>query len=201
MELRKIKAIFIVVIAVAALFVASPALQRIVSAPQTDFYTELWILDSAHTANNYPSNIVDGSNYTIYLDIANHLGYCGYYTVEVKLRNDILPVPGNFSATPLDTPSLYNITVFVPNTSTWELPITFSFTYNLNHTNSSQVNFNQLTLNGIPLNLMGYSTTHRTQTPLGFFGNLYFELWLYNGTSSQIQYNNRYVNLPLNMTV
>ncbi len=199
MALLKIKAIIIVVTAVLALFVASPALQRILAPPQTDFYTEFWVLDSAHSANNYPTSIVQGTNYSIYLDIANHLGYCGYYVIEVKLRNDVMPYPGSFNNTPVNLPSLYNLTAFAPNKSTWELPVTFSFTYNVN-SNISQVNFNKMTLNGANLDLTGYSTTYRTQAPNGFFGNLYFELWLYNNTSGEFQYNDRYVNLPLNMT-
>jgi uncharacterized membrane protein len=188
----------VVLTAVLALFVASPALQRILTPPQTDFYTELWILDSAHTADNYPSNIVQGNSYTIYLYMANHLGYCGYYVIEVKLWNNVMPYPGSFNNTPVNLPSLYNLTAFVPNKSTWELPIIFSFTYNLNR---PRVNFNEMTLNGAVLNLTGYSTTYRGQAPNGFFGNLYFELWLYNNTAGEFQYNDRYVNLPLNMTV
>lgn len=200
MNLLKVKAILVVLTAVLALFVALPALQRVLAPPQTDFYTELWLLDSAHSANNYPSNILQDSNYTIYLDIANHLGYCGYYVIEVKLRNDVMPYSGSFNHIPINLPSLYNLTAFVPNKSTWELPITFSFTYNVNWTNS-QVNFNEMTLNGAILNLKGYSTTYRPQAPNGFFENIYFELWLYNGTTGELQYNDRYVNLPLNMTV
>ena len=198
MNLLKVKAVLVVLIAVLALFVASPALQRILAPPQTDFYTELWVLDSAHSANNYPSNIVQGSNYTMYLDITNHLGYCGYYIIEVKLRNDAMPYPGSFNHEPVNLPSLYNLTAFVPNKSTWELPITFSFTYNVTN---SQVNFTEMTLNGAILNLQGYSITYRSQAPNGFFGNISFELWLYNYTTGEFQYNDRYVNLPLNMTV
>ena len=198
-DLLKVKALIIVLTAVLALFVASPAIQRVLAPPQTDFYTELWILDSAHTANNYPFNIVQGNNYKIYLDIANHLGHCSYYTIEVKLWNDVMPYLGNFNNTPVNIPSLYNLTAFVPNKSTWELPITFSFTYNVNSANS-QVNFSEMTLNGAVLNLNGYSTTYRGQAPKGYFGNIYFELWLYNSTIGESQYNDRYVNLPLNMT-
>jgi hypothetical protein len=200
MSLQGIKVVLVVVTAVLALFVASPALQRVLAPPQTDFYTELWLLDSAHSANNYPSNIVRGSDYTVYLDIANHLGYCGYYIVEVKLRNDVMPYPGSFSGAPVNLPSLYNFTAFVPDGSTWELPVTFSFTYDVDWVNS-QVVFDEMTLNGAVLSLNGYSTTYRSQAPVGFSGNLYFELWLYNGTTGEFQYNDRYVNLPLNMTV
>ena len=182
------------------MFVASPALQRILVPPQTDFYTELCILDSAHTADNYPFNIVQGGNYSIYLDIANHLGYRGYYCIEVKLRNDVMPYPGSFNGAPIDLPSLYKFTAFVSDKSTWELPITFSFTYTVNY-NALQVNFNEMALNGAILNLNGYSTTYRSQAPKGYFGNLYFELYLYNSTVGEFQYNDRYVNLPLNMTV
>jgi len=109
-----------------------------------------------------------------------------------------MPYPGSFNHEPVNLPSLYNLTAFVPNKSTWELPITFSFTYNVTN---SQVNFTEMTLNGAILNLQGYSITYRSQAPNGFFGNIYFELWLYNYTTGEFQYNDRYVNLPLNMTV
>jgi len=204
MNLFRVKAVLVVVTAVLVLIVASPALEQVLVPPQTDFYTELWVLDSAHSANNYPSNIVQGSNYTIYLDIANHLGYCGYYVIEVKLWNNVMPYPGSFNHEPVNLPSLYNLTVFVPNKSTWELPVTFSFTYsfayNFINYNSSQVKFNSMVLNGAALNLTGYSTTFRPQYPSGFWGNIYFELWLYNYTTGELQYNDRYVNLPLDMT-
>jgi uncharacterized membrane protein len=200
MNLLKTKAVLLVLTAALALFVASPALQRILISPQTDLYTELWLLDSAHSANNYPFNVTSDTNYTLYLDVANHLGYCGYYVIEVKLRNEVMPYPGSFNHTPINLPSLYNLTTFVPNKSTLEIPLQFSIKY-ISDWSKLRVNFTEMTLNNVNLNLTGYSTVFRPQAPSGFFGNVYFELWLYNTTSGELQYNHRYVNLPLNMTV
>jgi hypothetical protein len=33
-----------------------------------------------------------------------------------------------------------------------------------------------------------------------FYGNLFFELWIYNSTISDFQYHERYVDLKFNMT-
>jgi hypothetical protein len=200
MDLLKVKVIIIVTASILALFVASPAISRILIQPQTNFYTELWILNSAHSANNYPYNVLPGDNYTIYLDIANHIGYCGYYLVEVKLRNDVMPYPGSWNDMPVNLPSLYNLTAFVPDESNFELPLTFSFNFTPNST-CPQINFNRMVLNGVFIDLTGYSTTYRNEAPNGYFGNVYFELWLYNRTTGEFQYNDRYVNLPLNMRV
>nr|MDO8045411.1 DUF1616 domain-containing protein [Candidatus Baldrarchaeota archaeon] len=81
------RAVFLVVTFIVALIVASPALSRLLVYPRTEFFTELWILDSNHRAENYPFNITRNQNYTIYLGIGNHLGNCSYYVIEVKFKN------------------------------------------------------------------------------------------------------------------
>ncbi|RLI41503.1 hypothetical protein DRO59_06810 [Candidatus Bathyarchaeota archaeon] len=90
---------------------------RVLIYPRTEFFTELWILDSNHRAENYPFNITRNQNCNVFLGIGNHLGYCAYYLVEVKFRNQTQPEPTNFgpigNRTPNPLPSLFNITAFV----------------------------------------------------------------------------------------
>jgi uncharacterized membrane protein len=195
-NLKQYKSLWIVVTAVLALLVASPALARVLVYPQTSFFTEVWLLGPGHMAEDYPYNITANENYRVFLDIANHLGSCAYYVVKVKFRNDTQSAPNSLNFTPSDLPSLYNMTAFVANGETWELPITFEFSYKVT---TIQVNFKSMTFNGININLTGESSDWNPQNR-AFYGNLLFELWIYNSTTSTFQYHERFVSLLLNMT-
>ena len=159
-NLSQYKVLFIVVTAILALLVASPALERVLVYPQTEFFTELSVLGPAHTAENYPYSIVKNENYTIFLELTNQLGSCAYYQVEVKFRNETQSAPDSFNRTSSSLPSLYNMNVVVANKESLEIPVNFAFDYSLgpNANNLSQANFNSLTLNGETLNLQGNSS-------------------------------------------
>jgi uncharacterized membrane protein len=199
MNLQEYKVLFIVVISVSALLVASPALQRLLVYPQTEFFTELWLLGPEHKAENYPFNITLGENYNVFLGVANHLGHCAYYQVQVKFRNQTQSAADSFNRTPSSLQSLYSINVFVADKESWELPVAFSFDYSYDE-NNSIVNFNRIMFNNVALNLTGYSAAWDPQGSR-FFGNLFFELWIYNDTVNNFQYHERFVSLHLNMTV
>jgi hypothetical protein len=196
------RVLFLIVITVIALFVASPALSRLLVYPRSEFFTELWLLGPNHMAEDYPFNIARGQNYSVFLDVCNHLGYTAYYLVEVKFRNVTQSAPTSFgppsNQTPSSLSSLYNITAFVSDEETWELPLTFSFNYAFNKT-MLQVDFQSMTLNGVTLGLNGYRTSWNATMRM-LPGNLVFELWLYNSTTSNFQYNQRFLSLWLNMT-
>ena len=193
---QQYKALWILVTAVLALLVSSPALARVFVYPQTSFFTEVWLLGPGHTAENYPYNITANENYRVFLDIANHLGSCAYYIVEVKFRNETESAPNSFNFTSSSLPSLYNISVFVANGETWELPVTFGFNYNVAQLH---VGFESMTFNGLNFNLAGVSSDWNPQTKV-YYGNLFFELWIYNSATNTFQYHERFVSLLLNMT-
>ncbi len=199
MNLQEYKVVILVVTAVVALIVASPALQHVLVYPQTEFFTELWLLGPNHTAQDFPHNITRGESYHAFLGIANQLGRCAYYEVQVKFRNSTQSAPDIFNRTASILPPLYSLNVFVADKEEWELPLTFGFDYSYEN-GSSQVIFNRLMLNNEQLNLNGYSAywdSNRT----AFFGNLIFELRIYNDTISNFQYHERFVDLKFNMTV
>lgn len=197
MNLQDYKVLILVVTAISALIVASPALQRLLVFPQTDFFTELSLLGPGHMAEDFPYNITNGVSYNVFLDVTNRLGQCAYYQVQVKFRNQDQSAPDNFNHTSSTLTPLYTINAVVANQETWELPITFSFDYSYDG-NSSQINFNQLMFNNAALNLFGSSTSWDSQKNV-FFGNLVFELWIYNETTANFQYHQRYVDLKFNM--
>jgi len=202
MNLSEYKVLFIVVTAVVALFVASPVLSRVLVYPRTEFFSEMWLLGPGHKAEGYPYNISRGQNYTVFLGIGNQLGYCAYYVVEVKFRNETQSAPSSFgpieNRTPSSMPSLFNITAFVADEQDWELPLGFSFDYEVS-LDRSQVMFHNLTLNNEILGLDGYSTAWNS-TRTVFFGNLMFELWIYNAQATVLSYHGRFVDLKFNMT-
>ena len=224
--LQRYKVLFFVIAGIIILLVASPALQRVLVYPQTDFFTETWLLGPSHTAENYPYNITADQNYGVFLGIANHLGSCAYYMVEVKFRNETQSAPDTLGATASSLPSLYNMYVFVPDGGQYEVPLNFAFGYSISNVtrvvysnvtsaqgfgNSSmvqpipttvtllQANYYSLNLNNNTLSLRGLSQDWNSTTS-EFYGNLFFELWIYNGTTAGFQYNNRFVSLQFNMT-
>jgi hypothetical protein len=202
MNLQKCKGLFVIVISVSALLVASPALQRLLVYPQREFFTELWLLGPEHMAENYPVNITLGENYPMFLGIANQLGQCAYYMIQVKFRNQTQSAADRLNRTPSSLPPLYNITAFVADKEKWEIPISFSFNYVQDSYNEtlSQVRFLTMTFNDNVLNLNDYSAVWDAEKSV-FFGNLFFELWIYNGTVGAFTYHERFTDLKFNMTV
>jgi hypothetical protein len=203
-NLAVFKTILLVVTAVLALFVASPALQRLLVYPQKEFFTELWLLGPEHTAENFPFNITSNINYNIFLGIGNHLGSFAYYSIQVKFRNQTQPSADSFNHTASSLPPLYSITAFGADKETWELPVTFSFEYTYNedpdNESLSKVEVNTLMFNDLLLDLEGYSATWDSEREV-FFGNLFFELWIYSDATGSFQYHQRSTSLWFNMTV
>jgi len=203
MDLSRYGVPFFVVVAVVALLVASPCLSRVLVWPRAEFFSELWVLGSNHMAEDYPFNVSSGQSYRVYLGIGNQLGYCAYYRIEVKFRNESQSMPSSFGAVedrvPSDLPSLFNVSAFVADQNSWELPVTFGFDYEFNET-LVQVGFNSMTFNDNVLGMSGESAGWNATTSR-FYGDLIFELWLYSGSADNFGYHGRFVDLKLNMTV
>jgi hypothetical protein len=199
MSLHEYRVTFMVVTGVLALIVASPALSRLLVYPRTEFFTELWILGPDHRAEDYPFNITRNHSYSVFLGVGNRLGYCGYYLVEVKYRNLTQSAADSFNRTPSSLPSLFNITAFVEDESVWEQQLAFSFDYDYYNETVSPVEFSSLALNDVELDMSDYTVAWNSEKN-GFFGDLFFELWLYNDTVSGFEYHERFVSLRLNMT-
>ena len=190
--------LFLVGTSVLALVVASPALSRLLVYPRTEYFSEMWLLGPDHRAEDYPFNVSRGQNYTVFLGVGDKLGYCAYYVVEVKFRNESMPAPSSFNRTSSSLSSLFNLTLVVADQTVWEEPLTFSFNYGLNESLLA-VEFYSLTLNNVVLDLNGLSTGWNA-TRSRFYGNLVFELWLHDSASNLLVYHERYVDLKLNMT-
>jgi hypothetical protein len=202
LKITDYQVLFLTVVAVVALLVASPALSRLLVLPRTEFFTELWLLGPNQKAEDYPFNLTSNQNSSVFLGIRNQLGYAAYYLVMVKFRNQTQSAPSSFgpleNRTPSEMPSLYNITAFVADEEVWEKSLTFSINY-VHNASFSKVDFHGLELNEVALELTNYEAMWDPSRN-EFLGNLFFELWLYNMTTSSFQYHARFVSLRLNMT-
>jgi hypothetical protein len=199
LDVRNYQVLFLVVVAVTALLVASPALSRLLVWPRTDFFTELWILGPNHMAEDYPYNVSRDQNYSVFLGIGNRLGHLACYSIAVKFRNQTQPAADSFNRTFSSLPALYNVSAFVPDEQVLELPLTFSLNYSYSDA-LSRIEFHSLTLNGVLLGLTDCTATWDSGRN-EFMGNLFFEAWIYNATVGDFQYHERFVSLRLNMTI
>lgn len=202
MSFREYNVIFWIAVGILALIVASPALSRLLVYPRTQFFTELWILGPNHMAGEYPYNVSRNQNCSIYLGLANHLGYCAYYLVEVKFRNESQPEPSSFgpigNRTPSSLPSLFSFSAFVADEQVWEKPLAFSLDYGYNQ-GFSRIEYHSMKFNDVVLDLSRYSSAWNS-TRSEFRGDLLFEAWVYNASLGDFQYHERFVSLRLNVT-
>ena len=199
MSFREYGVVFWVGVGVLALLVASPGLSRLLVWPQTEFFTELWILGPNHMAEGYPYNVSRYENYNIFLGVGNRLGHLAYYSIAVKFRNQTQPAADTFNRTFSSLPALYNVSAFVPDEQVLELPLTFSLNYSYPDA-LSRIEFYSLTLNGVFLDLANCTATWDSGRS-EFMGNLFFEAWIYNATMGGFQYHERFVGLRFNMTI
>ncbi|MDR2720221.1 MAG: DUF1616 domain-containing protein, partial [Nitrososphaerota archaeon] len=195
-NLERFKALFFVVPLILILLVASPAMQHFLAYPPNDRFTEFWLLGSDQKAENYPYDIVNDTDYRVFLGLSNHLGSASYYLVQVKLLNQSIDGPDTFKRTPSNLTALYNFNVFVADDQNVQLPLTFSFDYNFL---DSDLYFNSLILCDDDVDLGGYVSTPDSIS-WDYYACLVFELWLYNNSINKFQYHERYLSLQLNMT-
>jgi hypothetical protein len=224
-DFKQHKSLFLIVTLILVLPVASVALQKILVYPQTEFFTNLWILGPKHTVENYPHNVTSGSDYNVFLGVANHLGVSANYQIEVKFLNLTRSAPDSFNNSFNNIEPIYSIDFIVPDEGIWETSLTFSFGYSFDRVartiqrNMSvslpdgnvtyqivsenlildRVNFDYIRLNDAEVSLRGVSSDFDLQTH-EFFGNLVFELWILDDSSGRFVYHDRYVDLKFNMT-
>ncbi|MEM0118142.1 MAG: DUF1616 domain-containing protein [Conexivisphaerales archaeon] len=85
-------------------------------------FSELGTLGPSIKIGDYPTQVVAGQNFTLYLYVGNHEGHVEYYEVLVKLGN-ASNVNINES---LPVPPLYTFGMVLVNNQTYLQPITIS---------------------------------------------------------------------------
>ncbi len=142
---------------------------------------------------DYPFNVSRDEVYSIYLGVDNHRGALESYVVYVKLRNQ--SEASLDSAVPSSVRRLFEYRVFLEDGRSWETQMRFSF---------ANISFfdNRSFLRDLVINDSTFSvnkTALWNDENLGHYYQLLMELWLYNTTSGDLEYN-RSTSIWLNMT-
>lgn len=192
MNLEEYRTLFIGATLVLSLMAAVPMLSIVVPI-QTDSerFSELWLLGPNHLAEDYPFNVRVLEEYRIFVGASNHMGFSKYYVVYVKFRNQTRALTNSQSSTPSPLDPVYEFQFVVENGETWENPLLFSF-------RGEPSSISHISVNGLVFPVNCSSTWNSIEN--GFFYQLFFELWMYDETSSNLRYHNRFVGLWLNMT-
>ena len=196
MNLEGYKLVFVAVGLIGVLLIASPAIAGAIRLPGGETFSELYLLGPSQMAANYPYNIAVGQNYSVYVDVANHLGSSAYYVLYVKLGNASDQMPNNILGTPSILQPLYEYRFSIQDSMNWESPVNFSVSSASISGINSQIN--TLQINGVAFNVDKPAMWDSNSTTFTY--QLIFELWRYNIQSSSIQFDNRFVNLQLNLT-
>ena len=196
MKLNDYKLIFIAVGLIGVLLIATPALADVLRPPSTEQFSELYLLGPGQMTENYPFNIEAGQNYSVYVGVANQMGSLVYYTVYVKFMNQTDQMPNATTGMPSSVQSSYEYRFSVQNGESWESPLTFSVSDTSFSINQSFIK--TLTINNDVFDINKPSLWDSNTTTFSY--KLLLELWIYDMQSGTISYNNRFVDLELNLT-
>ena len=195
-RLKDYKLLFAVVFLIGVLLIASLAIGAVLRFPIGEQFSVLYLLGPGRMAEDYPFNVAAGQNYSVYVNVKNHLGSSVYYALYVKFGNQTDQMPNAPLGIPSSLPPLYEYRFSIPDSTNWERLLHFSISNAVIQGNNSQVNtlqINDFTFNvNKPANWNSNSTTFTYQ--------LFFELWIYNVQTGSVEFNNRFVNLQLNLT-
>ena len=195
-RLKDYNLVFAVVILIAVLLIASPAIAELIHVPGGEQFSELYLLGPERMAENYPYNIAVGKSYSVYAGIRNHLGSLAYYVLYVKFGSQSDPIPNSTLDSPSSLPTLNEYLFSIPDGMSWERLLTFSVSNAAIEENNSQIN--TLQINDASFNVNKFAMWNSNSTIFTY--SLFFELWRYNIQSSSIQFDNRFVSLNLNLT-
>lgn len=196
MKLGDYKLVFIVAALIGSLLIASPAIAGAIRLPQEEQFSELYLLGPEQKAQSYPSNIAVGQNYSVYVNVGNHLGSSAYYLLYVKLANATDQLPNTTPETPSPLQPLYEYRFSIKDSAIWQWPLRFTVTDASISPITSQIN--TLQINDQTINVAKSAEWNSNSTAYTY--RLFFELWLYNEQTGSVEFNNRYVNLQLNLT-
>ena len=196
MKLEGYKLVFVVVGLIGVLLIAPPAIAGAIHLPGGEQFSELYLLGPNQMAENYPSNVAVGQKYSVYVGVGNQLGSSAYYVLFVKFGNQTDQMPNVTFGTPSSLSPLYEYRFSIQDGMNWESLLNFSVSSASISGINSQIN--TLQLNGVAFNVdkpVMWDSNSST-----FKYQLLFELWIYNVQTGSIEFNNRYVNLQLNLT-
>jgi Protein of unknown function (DUF1616) len=195
-NLADVKLLYVFSCVMLGLIILSPTLFATVSFPDGEPFSELYILGSNRILENIPSNVVANSLYTVYLGVGNHLGESASYLVYVKIRNQTEPLPDSIVGEPSSLAPVFEYRMILADGEVLEKDVIFSIENVMFDGNESRIS--DLSINGHPASVDKVAVLDEQKN--GFFYQLFFELWIYNVTTSGFEFHNRSVGFMLNLT-
>lgn len=196
LSLEDYRTLFIVIGLAGILILAWPTLAYLLPARASERFSELYVLGPSRMAEGYPFNVKADETYKVFVGIGNHMGSSVYYSLCVKLRNRVEPLPNSTTATPSSLPAFYERRHFVGDGEIFETPLNFSLRGLTFHGSTCTVD--TIMVNNLKWNI-GKTVTWDSENK-GYCLELFFELWIFVPESRSSSYHNRFVGFWLNMT-
>jgi hypothetical protein len=193
---KEFKALYASFCSVLLIIAISPAVFSLLSLPEGECFTELWLLEEGHMAENFPFIVREGETHHVSVSISNHMRSSVYYTLYVWLLNRTSAISGsNHHDDAFENP-LYEYRIILVHDETWERYIEFSLS-------NVTVNEGSMHVGGISINgsiLPVSCSTDWDSEDQGFYYQLLMNLWVLNTTSTEFVSHNRSVWIWLNIT-
>jgi hypothetical protein len=194
-NLKDFRNMFIIATLGVALVVASPALAVFLPEVGSERFSEFWLLNSDHVADDFPYNVGVDEVYNVFIGIGNHMGGSEHYLVYVKFGNVTLGFPDIKGGVASSLHPLYEYRLFISDGDSWESALTFSF-------ENVFVEDDVLVVGDVVVNGVSFPVDASASFDSegdGFFFQLFFELWRYDLESESFRFDDRFVGLQLNM--
>jgi Protein of unknown function (DUF1616) len=195
-NLEDAKLIYILSCAVLIVVILSPTLFSVLSFPDGEPFTELYVLNSNRMAEGYPFNVTADTDYTVVLGVGNHEAELSSYLVYAKLRNQTESLPDTTAGTPSILAPIFEYRLILDDGGVWEREVSFSFNAVSFVGRESRISL--ITVDGHSVSVDKVSVWNGEKNT--YFYQLFFELWIYNATTSAFEFHNRSVGFTLNLT-
>lgn len=196
MNFENAKLLYVLSVVLLGFIILLPSIFAVIPFPEGERFSELWLLGPNRLIESSTFNVSIKQPHTFYLGVGNKLGDLEYYQVYVKLRNQFEALSDTIVGLPSPLEPVFEYNLFMRNNDTWEQAFEFSFEEGYFEENIWHIS--KLSIDDY--DLMVDKIIAWDEENNGFYCQLLFELWIYNTTTSDFQYHNRYVSVWLNMT-
>jgi hypothetical protein len=195
-KFENVKRLFVVFGIVGLLLFSSPLLNAFLIFPRSEPFSELYVLGQNHMLEDYPFNIVQGQDYSVYVGVINRLYSSAYYKINVKFAGENDKLPNLEVGVPSPLPSLYTYRLLLKNDGISENVLTFSVPQAGFSGKTSSID--SIVINSNVVRVDRYAVWNNNSS--GFYYQMFFELWLYDAAISDFRFDNRSVGFWINMT-
>jgi hypothetical protein len=182
-----LKLIYVAVCAVLIFIVLWPTLALFVDVPQSEKFSELYVLGQDRTFESIPSDISVGTEYKVIVGTGNHMSDVEYYSVRFKLRNQTDVSNDVQSGGPSSVDAVEDYRFFLANGGVREADFVFAFedvsiSGNVGRVSVLSINSRLFNVNKI---------ANEGNEDKGFLYQMLFELWIFNSTTLNFQFYDR----------